>query len=200
MSEIPVNLFVPLGVVLAALIAGAFSFLSLVLAKEQQVSQLRQNWIDALRDDISKYISALVATEEIYWAMKLKHGDSVDVLARSIETKEEHQALAIAYSNIMMRLNPEDISEHQKDLRKSLIQSKTLASKGKWEESVAMVDSIRNFAQLTLKEEWERVKVGEPSFINSKRVAVIGAVTALLVVGLVIYSISAPLELHAIKN
>lgn len=200
MSDIPVNVLVPVGVIIAALIAGAFSFLSLVLTKEQQISQLRQNWIDALRDDISKYIAALVATEEIYWAMNQKHGDAVDVLARSMETKEEHQELAIAYSCIMMRLNPDDKSEHQKALRKSLVQSKTLANNGKWDESAAMVDSIREFAQLTLKEEWERVKVGEPSFVNSKRVAVIGVVTALLVAGLVIYNISVPVELHAIKN
>ncbi|MCZ2366641.1 hypothetical protein [Vibrio diabolicus] len=192
MSDIPVNVLVPVGVIIAALIAGAFSFLSLVLTKEQQISQLRQNWIDALRDDISKYIAALVATEEIYWAMNQKHGDAVDVLARSMETKEEHQELAIAYSSIMMRLNPDDKSEHQKALRKSLVKSKTLANDGKWDESAAMVDSIREFAQLTLKEEWERVKVGEPSFVNSKRVAVIGVVTALLVAGLVIYNISVP--------
>ncbi|MBO2696737.1 hypothetical protein [Shewanella algae] len=192
MSDIPVNVLVPVGVIFAALIAGAFSFLSLVLTKEQQISQLRQNWIDALRDDISKYIAALVATEEIYWAMNQKHGDAVDVLARSMETKEEHQELAIAYSSIMMRLNPDDKSEHQKALRKSLVKSKTLANDGKWDESAAMVDSIREFAQLTLKEEWERVKVGEPSFVNSKRVAVIGVVTALLVAGLVIYNISVP--------
>ncbi|RBI68913.1 hypothetical protein DQ400_06025 [Vreelandella sulfidaeris] len=200
MSDIPVNVLVPVGVIIAALIAGAFSFLSLVLTKEQQISQLRQNWIDALRDDISKYIAALVATEEIYWAMNQKHGDTVDVLARSMETKEEHQELAIAYSSIMMRLNPDDKSEHQKALRKSLVQSKALANNGKWDESAAMVDSIREFAQLTLKEEWERVKVGEPSFVNSKRVAVIGVVTALLVAGLVIYNISVPVELHAIKK
>ncbi|TLX51646.1 hypothetical protein CWC31_05770 [Pseudoalteromonas ruthenica] len=192
MSDIPVNVLVPVGVIIAALIAGAFSFLSLVLTKEQQISQLRQNWIDALRDDIPKYIAALVATEEIYWAMNQKHGDAVDVLARSMETKEEHQELAIAYSSIMMRLNPDDKSEHQKALRKSLVKSKTLANDGKWDESAAMVDSIREFAQLTLKEEWERVKVGEPSFVNSKRVAVIGVVTALLVAGLVIYNISVP--------
>lgn len=192
MSDIPVNVLVPVGVIIAALIAGAFSFLSLVLTKEQQISQLRQNWIDALRDDISKYIAALVATEEIYWAMNQKHGDAVDVLARSMETKEEHQELAIAYSSIMMRLNPDDKSERQKALRTSLVKSKTLANDGKWDESAAMVDSIREFAQLTLKEEWERVKVGEPSFVNSKRVAVIGVVTALLVAGLVIYNISVP--------
>ncbi|HCE2458254.1 TPA: hypothetical protein NGU08_004573 [Vibrio parahaemolyticus] len=192
MSDIPVNVLVPVGVIIAALIGGAFSFLSLVLTKEQQISQLRQNWIDALRDDISKYIAALVATEEIYWAMNQKHGDAVDVLARSMETKEEHQELAIAYSSIMMRLNPDDKSEHQKALRKSLVKSKTLANDGKWDESAAMVDSIREFAQLTLKEEWERVKVGEPSFVNSKRVAVIGVVTSLLVAGLVIYNISVP--------
>ncbi|MCC4310272.1 hypothetical protein LL252_17005 [Alcanivorax marinus] len=168
MDFLPVNILIPAGVICAALVAGAFSFVSLVLSKEQQVSELRQKWIDALREDISRYISALVATEEIYWAMEERYGDDIDVLSRSIETRSLHTELSISYSNIMMRLNPKDKSQHQTALRDSLISAKFMSSQGRWEEAVDMVDSIRESAQKALKEEWERVKRGEPSFVKAK--------------------------------
>lgn len=171
MSEIPTNTLIPIGVVLAALVTGAFSFINLVLSKEHQISQLRQQWIDALRGDISKYIASLVAIEEIYWAVKEKHGDDLDVLSRTIETKELHTDIATSYSNILMRLNPEDKSEHQRTLRHLLLKSKSLSGDGKWEEAVKIVEDIRDSAQKTLKEEWEIVKRGEPSFVKSKRIA-----------------------------
>jgi hypothetical protein len=42
---------------LVAMIAGAFSLLGLVISKEQKVSEFRQTWIDALREDISELIA-----------------------------------------------------------------------------------------------------------------------------------------------
>lgn len=196
MSEIPTNTLIPIGVVLAALVTGAFSFINLVLTKEHQISQLRQQWIDALRGDISKYIASLVATEEIYWAMKEKHGDELDVLSRTIETKELHADIATAYSNILMRLNPEDKSEHQRTLRNLLLKSKSLGGDGKWEEAVEIVDDIRGSAQKTLKEEWEIVKRGEPSFVKSKRIALAVLVVTVISGVVMVYAAysHAPLE------
>jgi septum formation topological specificity factor MinE len=203
MSEFSVNMLVPAGVVIAALVAGAFSFLNLILTKEQQISQLRQNWIDALREDVSKYIAALVATEEIYWAISHVQGNDINVLERSVETKQEHQDLAIRYSSIMMRLNPTDKSLHQKNLRAKLKESKSLASEGEWKKAVALVDGIREEAQGTLKEEWERVKVGEPSFIKTKRVAIVAVILAVLGASFVSHSVlgsKAVTEVHQNKN
>jgi len=202
MSEIPTNTLIPIGVVLAALVTGAFSFINLVLTKEHQISQLRQQWIDALRGDISKYIASLVATEEIYWAMKEKHGDELDVLSRTIETKELHADIATAYSNILMRLNPEDKSEHQRTLRNLLLKSKSLGGDGKWEEAVEIVDDIRGSAQKTLKEEWEIVKRGEPSFVKSKRIALAVLVVTVISGAVMVYAAysHAPLEKKAEKQ
>lgn len=199
MSEIPTNTLIPIGVVLAALVTGAFSFINLVLTKEHQISQLRQQWIDALRGDISKYIASLVATEEIYWAMKEKHGDELDVLSRTIETKELHADIATAYSNILMSLNPEDKSEHQRTLRNLLLKSKSLGGDGKWEEAVEVVDDIRGSAQKTLKEEWEIVKRGEPSFVKSKRIALAVLVVTVISGAVMVYVAysHAPLEKKA---
>lgn len=187
MSEIPTNTLIPIGVVLAALVTGAFSFINLVLSKEHQISQLRQQWIDSLREDISKYIASLVAIEEIYWAMKEKHGDDLDVLSRTIETKELHTDIATASSNILMRLNPIDKSEHQRTLRHLLLKAKSLGGDGNWDEAVELIDGIRESAQKTLKEEWEIVKRGEPSFVNSKRIALVVLVVTVISGAVVVY-------------
>lgn len=188
MRDIPIETLIPIGVVLAALITGAFSFINLVLSKEHQISQLRQQWIDTLRGDISKYIASLVAIEEIYRAMKEKHGDDLDLLERTIETKELHADIATSYSNILMRLNPKDKSEHQRTLRHLLLKSKSLGGDGKWEAAVKIVDEIRNAAQNTLKEEWEIVKQGEPSFVKSKRIALAALVVAVISGAVAVYA------------
>ena len=44
---------VAIGTMIAAFIAGLVSLLSLIISKEQKVSEFRQAWIDALRAEIS---------------------------------------------------------------------------------------------------------------------------------------------------
>jgi hypothetical protein len=41
------------GAVIAAIIAGSIALLGLIISKEQKVSEFRQQWIDALRQDIA---------------------------------------------------------------------------------------------------------------------------------------------------
>jgi hypothetical protein len=59
------QIFVAMSAVIAALIAGAFAFFSLVVTKETKVSEFRQAWIDALRAEISTYISRLRAVSNL---------------------------------------------------------------------------------------------------------------------------------------
>jgi hypothetical protein len=42
MTEIPVQALIPFGVISAAVIGGFFSLLSLIISKEQKVSEFRQ--------------------------------------------------------------------------------------------------------------------------------------------------------------
>jgi hypothetical protein len=60
-DTVPVNLFIPIGAIVAALVAGLFSFFNLVLSKEQKLSELRQDWIDGLRNDLAEHIAAIQA-------------------------------------------------------------------------------------------------------------------------------------------
>src|ERR1700719_4726411 len=43
--------------ILVTFVAGAFSLLNLTVSKENKVSEFRQTWIDALRDDIATFVS-----------------------------------------------------------------------------------------------------------------------------------------------
>jgi hypothetical protein len=48
-----------LATISAALIAGYFSFVTLINSKEQKTSEFRQNWIDSLRNDIAEFTSSV---------------------------------------------------------------------------------------------------------------------------------------------
>jgi hypothetical protein len=51
-----VALYGAIATTVAAIIAGTIAFLSTILAKEQKTSEFRQNWIDALREDIADFV------------------------------------------------------------------------------------------------------------------------------------------------
>ena len=58
MDSLPPQVLIPVGVILAALIGGFFSLISLIISKEQKTSEFRQQWIDSLRQEISDHIAA----------------------------------------------------------------------------------------------------------------------------------------------
>ena len=66
-----------IGLIIAAIIAGVVSFLSLIISKEQSISDFRQQWIDALRKDIAIIVGRVVAI----------HGESI------VEHKENQEEL-----------------------------------------------------------------------------------------------------------
>ena len=57
-EQIPPTIFVAAGTIAAALISGTIAFLNLIISKEQAVSEFRQRWIDALREEIADFLSA----------------------------------------------------------------------------------------------------------------------------------------------
>jgi hypothetical protein len=53
-----------IGAVVAALIAGTVSLLGLIISKEQKTSEFRQAWIDALRCDLSAFLTQINAIHD----------------------------------------------------------------------------------------------------------------------------------------
>ena len=65
MNTFPIQALIPIGVITAALIAGFFSLLNLIVSKEQKVSEFRQQWIDSLRQELADHIAATVSLSSI---------------------------------------------------------------------------------------------------------------------------------------
>lgn len=59
----PTSWAVPIGVITAAAIAGLFTLISLIISKENKVTEFRQAWIDAQRNDVAEVLAAAVRLE-----------------------------------------------------------------------------------------------------------------------------------------
>ncbi|MFT5717016.1 MAG: hypothetical protein ACI9T7_001199 [Oleiphilaceae bacterium] len=178
MTDLPVNILIPAGVVIAATIAGVFSFVSLVLSKEQKVSEFRQKWIDGLREEVSDFIGNIVTVAEMQKRIKIAKEHEREPEFTRVDLKDFQAVISTAYTRIVLRLNPDDASSISKELITNLDVVRLAAQKGEWEKVNTEVVHVRTSAQKLLKEEWDRVKRGESAFIWSKRCAFIGFISA----------------------
>ena len=179
MGTLPGELYIAAGAVMAALIAGAFSYFNLVTSKEAKVSEFRQKWIDALRLEIATYVSRIRAYTtfdcHVYFDVN-KTWNNADIL-RELSRLEE-DALA-AYHSIHLRINKNETKEDAKAINNAFIEAIETAQK----EYISDVtndnllydylDEVVEKAQPLLKREWDRVRDGEPSYRWAKRTAII---------------------------
>jgi hypothetical protein len=156
-----------------AFIAGLFSFLNLVLSKEQKVSELRQAWIDGLRDDLAALITAVFVVKYLFDSYEYQHGDQVNHVDLSKTLSEPHTRASSAFHRILLRLNPVDKSLAQKELVEELTKLRDYFVAEKYADACSCAPTISKKGQLVLKAEWKRVKRGEPIFRWSKRIALL---------------------------
>lgn len=189
------QIFVAMSAVIAALIAGAFAFFSLVVTKETKVSEFRQAWIDALRAEISTYISRLRAVSNLG---KYIHEQPVedkynpDLLRERSRMYEE--ALS-SYNSILLRINPNEKKQEAHELNTEFLKALRTAQRfyeaGHAEALEENLETLGSTAAPLLKYEWDRVRRGEPAYVWSKHtalaIAIGGGVCAivLLVVAIV---------------
>jgi len=69
-----------IGAVVAALIAGIVSLLGLIISKEQKTSEFRQAWIDALRCDLTAFLTQINAIHDATKVRYVDHAEKVDTL------------------------------------------------------------------------------------------------------------------------
>ena len=158
------------GAVVAALVAGAFSFVSLTLNKEQKTSEFRQAWIDGLREDLATFFAGARAmaraTEEQREAMAKGASSSTFAMTGEMISDIRYQAAETRY-RIQLRLNPKE-AEHNELLRLMQVaiteQNKFFKGSGDMDSTLKAVDNAAEYAPQILKTEWERVKSGELAF------------------------------------
>lgn len=173
------------GSICAAAIAGITSFLIAVLSKEAKISEFRQTWIDALRADLSEFLS-MVGSMGTHNKTNIQAGP--DVQSRFFEDSiERHIKLDTIYVRILLRLNRGEHKAFIGLLNSAKKALKDDASKVDYlDEIFKLSGPIIEGGQDIFKSEWRRVKRGEPIFSITKWLS-IGVATASIIAIATIY-------------
>ena len=165
---LPITSWQFLAPILAALIAGVVAFIVTVLSKDQKTSEFRQDWIDGLRENISEFLSLNLSFQEAF-QMKVAHNATSSELSDYLVSERfvDMTNIESSRTKILLRLNPK---EHKKliALVKSVYAKERPETGGDQRSQVELIEDIINESQSVLKQEWKRVKSGEPVFRVTK--------------------------------
>jgi hypothetical protein len=167
------------GLIIAAIIAGVVAFLSLIISKEQSVSEFRQQWIDALRRDIAIIVGRVIAIQ----------GKSFD------KSKADWTGFHRAIVRIRLRLNPKEQRREEEEATKAVLETLEklesmfpidhTSTQSQHQELNEFVKKLVNNSRTILKANWDRVRDGESGYQNAKRRSVI-AIKASTVIGVIV--------------
>lgn len=166
---------ITIGAIGAAIIAGLISILSLVLSKEQKISEFRQAWIEELRKALISYISNINAVADEVRTQRAKGEVNYPALA------PHYKQLNEATTNIKLRINEEE--GPAKALLATMKEFEALASRNEdlTPSNIKRVEeTFLGASNKLLKYEWRRVKRGETTFIVTKW-SLIGMVLVLVI-------------------
>lgn len=148
-----------IGAIIATLVGALISFVGLIVTKEAKVSEFRQEWINSLRSDLSTFLTNLTA---VVGARDLPFNSRIEKFEK---LQPYFSRLNESYYQIALRLNASET--FSKQLQECII---SLSEPVMGDAKIDMTAFERNrvvFISLSnklLKEEWGRVKKGEPAF------------------------------------
>jgi len=169
-TVLPTQALAAVATVVASLIAAAVAFVNLTLTKELKTSEFRQAWIDALREDLAKFLGAARAfaraVEEVH-TYGPNYKEKVPLRIGDDKIGELRYQAAETLSRIRLRLNPDE-PEHEELLRLLIkavrIQNEVLANGCAVQPALDAIEAANEYARPVLKKEWRRVKAGELPF------------------------------------
>lgn len=177
--DIPTPIYAAIGAILAATIAGGVTFLMAVISKDQKTSEFRQAWIDGLRGEIAEFISLFVVITDVIRVMKRQNKTQQEIIEHLIGMDEHFCKFEQADTKIKLRINP---IEHKK-----LLDSLTPPRDYVWSEQIMdakasdiLVNNVIRESQIVLKNEWTRVKQGEPVFVATKAISLFIILTTIV--------------------
>ena len=154
---------VALGAIGASIVAATISLVGLTITKEQKISELRQAWIDALRSELSELIAHAHGI----------HGASSAQFATRIElwqaVRENFEGINRVSASIELRLNPAEAASQiilacLKELEVLIGSDAPIG----FAAMQAIERRLVSASQSLLKDEWKRVKRGEPTYRIAK--------------------------------
>lgn len=151
-----------------SLVVAVVSLVGLIISKETKVSEFRQAWIDALRDDIADLVS------------------QAHMLHEANSLKDSHDSAAVifkAMARIRLRLNMRNAEA--KALAASMVDlGEAMESPATAETMHLQTEKVLSDSQILLKKEWGVVKNGEPFY---KIVRYVLFVVVLVLVSVLLY-------------
>lgn len=154
--------------ILVALISSLVSLLSLIISKEQKISDFRQAWIDALRQDTA----TLLANAKIICASLMVSPMNPEKWAT---LKDNVLALNELSAKIKLRLNTRE--EEHKAVQKTLEAHDAEFALGLTVPNAANVVEIeKNLVaqtQIVLKQAWNTVRDGETTYKVAKGLTIV---------------------------
>jgi hypothetical protein len=157
------------GLIVAAIIAGAVAFFSLIISKEQSVSECRQKWIDELRIDIAIVIGLVY---RIHGESITKSHDDQKVLW--VRLKRHFTRFNRVIARIRLRLNPKEDRKEEKQATRDVLnaldelESIFVSAEPQYDKLPPLTKKLVTDAQTILKENWDRVREGEPNYRRTK--------------------------------
>lgn len=168
------------GTIIAAAIAAFISLVGLIISKESKVSEFRQEWINALRAEVSLVITHTHAIHQAFDAV----ADTPDKPLAWGDIRTDYVNFDEAAAKIRLRLNPtekpsiallEVLEEYENLLYKSV-------GDPDFNKLMSVSTKLLGAAQVVLKQEWRRVKLGEPVYRMTEVLAGLVLIAVLVMV------------------
>lgn len=175
MITLPDTVFITFGVVVAAIIAGVFSYINLVSVKESKISEFRQNWINELRKEIASYISSVRGLIQNISNDNYGKGQA-NSMAAKFNHAELYNEVLNSKTSILLRIN-----DKEEDPKKQVINDKCLVlveeiyndfEGAKFGLAEEKIESLIENSRKLLKYEWNRARDGEKAYTDAKKNAV----------------------------
>jgi hypothetical protein len=180
------SLIVALATLSAGFLAAAAAFLATILLKENKVSDLRQAWIDALREDLAEYL-ALSRIVPIHrdladGARYLIEGPARDNAAgQKFDILERQERMRVCALRLILRLEPKKHSALVEAIRE--VERATLTATPTSSENLELAaEKVQLEGVRVINEVWRRVRRGEPWFLFAKYGGLLIAVVIFVVI------------------
>ena len=164
--------------VFAAFIGGIVALTSTVIAKEQKISEFRQAWIDAFRNDVVELIACGTQVAALTSLTEVNASKHVE---NSFQARANYFALA---ARINLRFNSGD----GLDLMSTIMRTHNIDTKNistsLMNEMTRINGEIMELSQEIISIEWEKIKKGEllsRFFISSGKVLIVAALSAFFI-------------------
>jgi hypothetical protein len=186
MDQVPITIFIAVGTIIAALISALVALFSAVMAKEMKVSELRQEWIIELRKDLAK-LTPLV--DRVFFTYFLAEDKDDEYTFNFIaEHASELQNIDELICRLIMMLNPDEHSILIQRIEKIEGRFSRSSFGGEYRDIQDIHRDYTNESIKVLKEEWLKVKGGEPAYrkmIGGAKISVAVSLITLAAFGVV---------------